>query len=234
MCFYNAELLRIRAHAPTVRDTCAAGFGAALERGRRQDAPLIELPQPSAISHQQPVRFPALDCCRPLPNQRRVNEIGCCETPSSVTDSADPVAAWSAAFVAWISTLTKRWRRRTALEAAENGLLQLPERRVECLDRARYSVNLWIVQERVVIQPAAPQRAAAEQPHHIDATALIDVQNGLQPVSSNDARQLVEVRRGVSATPRYQMRAAVTAPVAKAAAQEAFSSPKDETIDGAE
>jgi hypothetical protein len=62
--------------------------------------------------------------------------------------------------------------------------------------------------------------------HHIDAAALIDRQRGLQPVSSNEslnhwcryAHHLVDVRRGVSATLRHQLPAAVTAPVSKAAA----------------
>jgi class 3 adenylate cyclase/tetratricopeptide (TPR) repeat protein len=41
--FYDAELLRLRAHTLIDPDARAAGFGAALDLARRQDAPLFEL-----------------------------------------------------------------------------------------------------------------------------------------------------------------------------------------------
>jgi hypothetical protein len=41
--FYDAELLRLRAHTLTDPDARAAGFGAALDLARRQGAPLFEL-----------------------------------------------------------------------------------------------------------------------------------------------------------------------------------------------
>jgi hypothetical protein len=41
--FYDAELLRLRAHTLTDPDARAAGFGAAVDLARRQGAPLFEL-----------------------------------------------------------------------------------------------------------------------------------------------------------------------------------------------
>jgi hypothetical protein len=41
--FYDAELLRVRAHTQTDTDARAAGFGAARDLARRQGAPLFEL-----------------------------------------------------------------------------------------------------------------------------------------------------------------------------------------------
>ena len=43
MCFYDAELLRLRAHTHTDPDARQADIGAALELARRQGATLFEL-----------------------------------------------------------------------------------------------------------------------------------------------------------------------------------------------
>ena len=50
MCFYDAELLRLRAHTLNDPDARATGFGAAVDLARRQGADLLNCAPPAMIS----------------------------------------------------------------------------------------------------------------------------------------------------------------------------------------
>ena len=74
MCFYDAELLRLRAHTHTDPDARRADLGAALALARRQGATLFELR--AALDdfelRGEPARAALSRCGRPLPRGQQV------------------------------------------------------------------------------------------------------------------------------------------------------------------
>ena len=68
MCFYDAELLRLRAHTHTDPDARQADIGAALDLARRQGAVCSNCARRSMISScAVSPRAPPSGCCRPVP-----------------------------------------------------------------------------------------------------------------------------------------------------------------------
>ena len=86
MHFYDAELLRLRAHTHTDPDARRADLAAALELARRQGATLFELR--AALDdfelRGQPARAALVDVDRPHPSRQRVAGTGAGRSITSV------------------------------------------------------------------------------------------------------------------------------------------------------
>ena len=78
MCFYDAELLRLRAHTHTDPDARRADIAAALELARRQGATLFELR--AALDdfelRGEPARAALADAASRIPDRQRVAGTG--------------------------------------------------------------------------------------------------------------------------------------------------------------
>ena len=85
MHFYDAELLRLRAHSHADRSACQADIGAALELARRQGATLFELR--AALDdfelRGEPTRAAVVDAARRFPADSRLPELARAEASLS-------------------------------------------------------------------------------------------------------------------------------------------------------
>jgi hypothetical protein len=90
--FYDAELLRVRAHTHTEGNARAAGFGAARELARRQGVPLFELR--AALDDFElrggPARSYLVDAVKRMPDDSRLPELA---QALAVLQSADQNAS---------------------------------------------------------------------------------------------------------------------------------------------
>jgi hypothetical protein len=77
MCFYDAELLRLRAHTLNDPDARATGFGAAVDLARRQGATLFELR--AALDdfelRREPARAALADAASRIPTDSALPEL---------------------------------------------------------------------------------------------------------------------------------------------------------------